>query len=338
MIEVRNNHIYAYGTIGESYDSEWFSSALRRASDYGDPIIHLSTNGGSVTEGAAMSAALRDSSRPVTVRVEGMAASMGAILMLSADKIEAARNALIMVHAPSVSYVSGNKQDMTSIADLLDKVEESLKVELRARGIADEIIEEWFDGKDHWFTATEALDAGLIDEVINPVVSTNIVKPTSAEAAAGIYARVTAALDATISQSKMDIKNLCKRLGLPEDATEQQVFDAIAHLQTMADERDTIVAGHITEMLDNAVKDGRLTAETRTTYENIGKTMGADTLRKALDALPKRSSAMDFIRRSSSTSTSTTKKFDDYSSVELFDMKRNNPDLYNQLLEEKYQQ
>ena len=194
MIEVRNNHIYAYGTIGESYDSEWFSSALRRASDYGDPIIHLSTNGGSVTEGAAMSAALRDSSRPVTVRVEGMAASMGAILMLSADKIEAARNALIMVHAPSVSYVSGNKQDMTSIADLLDKVEESLKVELRARGIADDIIEEWFDGKDHWFTATEALDDGLIDEVINPVVSTNIVKPTSAEAAAGIYTRVTAAL------------------------------------------------------------------------------------------------------------------------------------------------
>lgn len=337
MIEIRNNHIYAYGTIGESYDSEWFSSALRRASDYGDPIIHLSTNGGSVTEGAAMSAALRDSARPVTVRVEGMAASMGAILMLSADKIEAARNALIMVHAPSVSYVSGNKQDMNNIADLLEKVEESLKVELRARGIATEVIDQWFDGKDHWFTAAEALDAGLIDEIISPVVTTNLAKPSSEEAAAGIYARVTAALDAIISKPTMNIKEVCKKLGLPEDATEQQVLDAITHLQTMANERDTIVAGHITEMLDNAIKDGRLTAEARSTYENIGKTMGAATLRTTLDALPKRSSAMDFIRRTSSTSTSTTKKFDDYSSAELFDMRRNNPDLYNQLLEEKYQ-
>lgn len=335
MIEQRNNHIYAYGTIGESYDSEWFSSALRRASDYGDPIIHLSTNGGSVTEGAAMSAALRDSSRPVTVRVEGMAASMGAILMLSADKIEAARNALIMIHAPSVSYVSGNKQDMTSIAELLDKVEESLKVELRARGIADNVIDEWFDGKDHWFTASEALDAGLIDEIISPVVSTNLAKPTSAEAAAGIYTRITDALDANINNDKM-IKKVCEQLGLPETATEKQVIDAISHLQKMAEDRDKMVNDHITGMIDAAVNDGRLTADARVTYENIGKTMGANVLRTTLDALPKRTSAMGLINRTSPSQPSTTKKFDDYTSAELFAMKESNPEQYQQLLDEKY--
>lgn len=335
MIEQRKNHIYAYGTIGESYDSEWFASALRRASDYGDPIIHLSTNGGSVTEGAAMSAALRDSSRPVTVRVEGMAASMGAILMLSADKIEAARNALIMIHAPSVSYVSGNKQDMTSIAELLDKVEESLKIELRARGIADNVIDECFDGKDHWFTASEALDAGLIDEIISPVVSTNLAKPTSAEAAAGIYTRITDALDANINNDKM-IKRVCEQLGLPETATEQQVIDAISHLQTMAEDRDKMVNDHITGMIDAAVNDGRLTADARVTYENIGKTMGAAVLRTTLDALPKRTSAMGLIHRTSPSQPSTTKKFDDYTSAELFAMKESNPEQYQQLLDEKY--
>lgn len=335
MIEQRNNHIYAYGTIGESYDSEWFSSALRRASDYGDPIIHLSTNGGSVTEGAAMSAALRDSSRPVTVRVEGMAASMGAILMLSADHIEAARNALIMVHAPSVDFVSGNKKDMTNIAELLDKVEESLKVELRARGIADDVIEEWFDGRDHWFTASEALDAGLIDEIISPVVSTNLAKPTSAEAAAGIYTRITDALDANINNDKM-IKKVCEQLGLPETATEKQVIDAISHLQKMAEDRDKMVNDHITGMIDAAVNDGRLTADARVTYENIGKTMGAAVLRTTLDALPKRTSAMGLIHRTSPSQPSTTKKFDDYTSAELFAMKESNPEQYQQLLDEKY--
>lgn len=333
MIEVQKNHIYAYGAIGESYDGEWFSAGLRRAAEYGDPIIHLSTNGGSVTEGAAMSAAIRDCSRPVTVRVEGMAASMGAILMLSADKIEAARNALIMIHAPSVSAVSGTKNDMVNIASLLDKVAESLKVELRARGIAEDTIEGWFDGADHWFTASEALDAGLIDEVINPVVTTQLRKPTSEEAAAGIYARIMAELDVKITHNKM-IKNVIKTLGLPEDATEQQVIGAITHLQTMAADRDSIVATNITEMLDAAVQDGRLTATVRPTYENIGKTMGVDVLRATLGNLPKRASAMDFIHRAGPAST--TKKFDDYTSKELFDMKQQNPEMYEQLLNEKY--
>ena len=103
----------------------------------------------------------------------------------------------------------------------------------------------------------------------------------------------------------------------------------------MAAERDSIVATNITEMLDAAVQDGRLTATARPTYENIGKTMGVDVLRATLGNLPKRVSAMEFIHRTGTAST--TKKFDDYTSAELFAMKQQNPELYEQLLAEKYQ-
>ena len=89
-------------------------------------------------------------------------------------------------------------------------------------------------------------------------------------------------------------------------------------------------------MLDAAVQDGRLTATARPTYENIGKTMGAAVLRTTLDALPKRTSAMGLIHRTSPSQPSTTKKFDDYTSAELFAMKESSPEQYQQLLDEKY--
>ena len=101
MIEVQNNHVYAYGTIGDSYSGEDFAAALRRAERYGSPVVHLHTLGGSVMDGLLMVNAVKSSTWPVTVVVEGVAASMGAIFMLSAAKVKVASNALIMLHSSS---------------------------------------------------------------------------------------------------------------------------------------------------------------------------------------------------------------------------------------------
>jgi len=337
MIERRDNHIYAYGTIGESYDGEWFASALREAARYGDPVIHLSTNGGSTIEGAVMISAMRDVGRTTVVRVEGMAASMGAIVMLSASRVEIAQNALVMVHAPSI-WGGGTQRELAEQSELLGKVSETLKSELRSRGIADDNIEEWFDGTDHWFTAEEAVAAGLADMVIKPVVKAKLTKPQSGGSAVEMAATVTCQLtnEIPINENNNMLKSVAKKLGLAEDATEQQVIDAIEGLQVLAQERDAVVQARIDAMLDDAVRSGQITAQTRKTYASIGKTMGAEVLRETLDSLPKRTSAMSFIRRSNATSTDPNKKFDDYTAAELLDMRANNRELYDQLLEEKY--
>lgn len=338
MIERRNNHIYAYGTIGESYGGEWFASSLREAAQYGDPVIHLSTYGGSTMDGAVMISAIRDAGRPTTVRVEGMAASMGAIVMLSASRVEIAQNALVMVHAPSI-WGGGTQQELAQQSELLGKVTEALKSELRSRGIADDRIDEWFDGTDHWFTAEEAVAAGLADEVIKPVVKAKLTKPQGGSSAVEMAVAVTCQLNGMkpTNQNINMLKSIAKKLGLAEDATEQQVIDEIEGLQVLAQERDAVVQARIDAMLDDAVQSGQITAQTRKTYASIGKTMGAAILKETLDALPKRTSAMSFIRRINTTSVADpNKKFDDYTAAELSDMRANNRELYDQLLEEKY--
>ena len=135
MLESKSNHIYAYGTIGGDYTGAAFAEALRAAARCGDPVVHLHTGGGSVTDGVLMITAMQQAGRPTTVVVEGLAASMGAVFMLSATHIRIARNALIMVHAASIDG-GGNRRALEQQIETLHKVDDVLRAQFYRRGIS----------------------------------------------------------------------------------------------------------------------------------------------------------------------------------------------------------
>jgi ATP-dependent Clp protease protease subunit len=132
-----------------------------------DIFMYINSPGGSVTAGMAMHDTLQYIRPRVGTLCIGQASSMGAFLLSAGEPgmRVALKNARIMIHQPS-----GGTRGMASDIDI--KAREILRIrqrmnELMAKYTAQpiEIIEKNVD-RDKFFSADEAKDFGLIDEVI----------------------------------------------------------------------------------------------------------------------------------------------------------------------------
>lgn len=131
------------------------------------PTINLRINspGGDVFDSLAIYNALREHPARVITHVDGLAASMASVIALAADEVRMAENSFLMVHNPW-SLVIGNAADLRKEADLLDKVSGSLALAyIHKSGQTPEQVQAWMDAET-WFTADEAVEAGLVDEVV----------------------------------------------------------------------------------------------------------------------------------------------------------------------------
>jgi ATP-dependent Clp protease protease subunit len=133
-----------------------------------DIKMFINTPGGSVIDGLAIYDIMNWVDCDVATYVMGAAASMGSILCSSGAKGKryALPNSTIMIH--QVSSGTGRVQN----ADLQIAAKESQKwqnllynILAKNTGKTFEQIEEDAD-RDHWFMADEALEYGLIDEII----------------------------------------------------------------------------------------------------------------------------------------------------------------------------
>lgn len=173
------SELLIYGDIGtdwweeESNDSKTVVDKINKLS--GDLDVRINSYGGVVADGIAIFNALRRYDGNVTTHVDGVAYSIGSLIAMAGAEIRMASNALLMIHAPWGGAV-GNAQDMREMADVLDKHSEAmLSSYLRAGGPDGETVREWLtDGEDHYFTVTEALEAGLVDVTEDPVEMTDI--------------------------------------------------------------------------------------------------------------------------------------------------------------------
>ncbi|MEK9955132.1 MAG: ATP-dependent Clp protease proteolytic subunit, partial [Pelagibacteraceae bacterium] len=105
---------------------------------------------------------------PVTTIVTGFAASMGSLLSLAADKGRrfAMPQAKIMIHQPLLMGYQGRATDCEIQAREILKMRDhiiNLYCEHTGRGYDE--IKKAID-RDNWFTSEEALDFGLLDQVI----------------------------------------------------------------------------------------------------------------------------------------------------------------------------
>ncbi|MEX0961795.1 MAG: ATP-dependent Clp protease proteolytic subunit [Simkaniaceae bacterium] len=139
-------------------------------SDPGKPILFIiNSPGGSVDAGFAIWDQIKMITSPVTTLVTGMAASMGSVLSLVADKGRrfATPHCRIMIHQPAIhGVVQGQATDLEIQAKEIVKTHDML-VELYAEqtGRDIEAIKKALD-RDTWYSAKEALDFGLLDGIV----------------------------------------------------------------------------------------------------------------------------------------------------------------------------
>ena len=135
-----------------------------------DKDIHLYINspGGSVTAGLAIYDTMQYISCDVSTICMGMAASMGAFLMCAGAKGKryALPNSEIMIHQP-MGGMQGQATDMKIHAARILRMREKLNQIMSERtGQPLDVIQRDTE-RDHFLSAQQALEYGLIDKVID---------------------------------------------------------------------------------------------------------------------------------------------------------------------------
>ena len=130
--------------------------------------VYVNSPGGSVTAGLAIYDTMQFVKCPIATYCIGQAASMGAILLTAGTKGRrfSLPNARIMIHQPW-GGAEGKASDIEitarEILRLKEKLNEILSVH-SGKKIADVVKD---TDRDHFMSAVEAKEWGLIDEVLN---------------------------------------------------------------------------------------------------------------------------------------------------------------------------
>jgi ATP-dependent Clp protease protease subunit len=133
-------------------------------------IVHLRINspGGDVYEARAIQSALAQSGKKVIVHIDGIAASAATGIALAGDEIHMSEGAWFMIHN-AWTFLAGNKNELRNEADLLDKIDSSLRKDYTTRtGKSDEEVSAWMDAET-WFSADEAKENGFVDNIVTNV-------------------------------------------------------------------------------------------------------------------------------------------------------------------------
>ncbi|MEQ9466606.1 MAG: Clp protease ClpP [Ekhidna sp.] len=172
--------ILVYGAIASWSDNnaKAFKMELKKAEEdgYTNLKVRINSVGGEVFDGLAMIQSLRDTKLNISIHIDGLAASMASVFVtVPKAKVYMSKNARLMIHQ-SNGWQEGGSEDMRRQADLMDSFNEQM-AELYAKRVGKDkqwVLDNWMEhGKDTWFTADEALKAGLVDEIEDGLVSEN---------------------------------------------------------------------------------------------------------------------------------------------------------------------
>lgn len=126
--------------------------------------VHINSGGGDVFDGLAMMNLLRAHPAAVDVVVDGLAASAASYIAMGGDTLTMMPNSEMMIHDAS-GICMGNPADMQAMSELLDHISDNIASVYANR--AGGTVAEWraVMAGEGWYTAAEAVTAGLADKV-----------------------------------------------------------------------------------------------------------------------------------------------------------------------------
>lgn len=155
----------------DSYGEDWgvsakeFAAALDAIPANVEEIrLHLNSPGGDVFDGIAIVNALRSHRARVVAVVDGIAASAASFIACAADETIMAPNSELMIH-DAWGLCVGNATEMKSMAEMLDHISDNIASIYAEKAGTDVAL--WRDAMstETWYSADEAVEAGLADRV-----------------------------------------------------------------------------------------------------------------------------------------------------------------------------
>jgi ATP-dependent protease ClpP protease subunit len=165
----RTAQVWIYDEIGMWGTTARDFAAQLQEIDASAITVHLNTPGGDAFDGMAIYNALKDHPAAVTVVVDGLAASAGSFIAQAGDTVRMNRGAQMMIHDAGGVAV-GNASDMQEFASVLNKMSDAIAGIYASR--AGGTVAEWRVAMrvESWYSAAEAVEAGLADETVDEPV------------------------------------------------------------------------------------------------------------------------------------------------------------------------
>lgn len=165
-----------YFYIGQGKLSSGVVVALIDAVPDGEEItVKINSCGGLVFDGWAIYNALiavKSRGCKVTVRIEGLAASIASIIAMAGDEIIICQAALLMIHKPTVDpfwYGSMNAEELKREALALDQIQAVLNSIYRAKTNLDAAVIDSMINAETYITPAEALTLGFATSIENTI-------------------------------------------------------------------------------------------------------------------------------------------------------------------------
>lgn len=166
----KNAELKIYGQIGSpDCNSKMFTEKVSSLENegYTGLTIRMHSPGGNVFDGFNIFNCIRQTKMNVKIVIDGIAASMASFIILATKDVEIAENGFIMIHRPT-AYSDGDVDSHESTANLLLQIESLFVNEYSLRtGLSKEDVKsKWFNGKDNWISAQEAVTLKFASGII----------------------------------------------------------------------------------------------------------------------------------------------------------------------------
>lgn len=142
-----------------------------------------------------------------------------------------------------------------------------------------------------------------------------------------------------VKPKSQKMENIALKLGLPSNATEEQIIAEIARREGEATELKLKLENEsnaaITLAVTNAVKDKRILETQKEHFIGLGKKVGIEALNTTLAAIEPVVKPTELLRRSGG-GAKVEKKFKELTSAETLALRTDNPEEYARLFYEEY--
>lgn len=335
-----------YGVIGDKVDGDYFAQELASLDTCGLDLVHIRLNspGGDVFQGMSIVSAILSMNTPVVVHIDGIAASMAAVIAVAADTVYMMDFAKMMIHDP---YFSGaDRKSLTAKQKkMLARLTDMLRQVLSRRGKDDAEMARLMQ-EETWFSAGEAKTAGLCDEI-----TTSAKNEYKNLAPLQLVAAVEADYQSNNKKQKK-MKEVASKLGLPEGASEAEMLAAVVNLNSShaaeiaalksardtaeaeltrlkQEKKDTEKAEAVT-LVDQAIKEGKISADLKDDYLEMFASDFART-KKILAGAKTRMKLSDMVNKpgAGTTGAYASLTWDELDKKGLLaELKEDDPDLY----------
>lgn len=339
-----------YGEIGSKIDGDYFAQQLASldAEDLDMIRIRVNSPGGYVFQGMSIVSALLSMNTPVCVYIDGIAASMAAVIAVAADKVCMMDYAKMMIHDPyfvdtdSQKLTAKQRKQIARMTDMLRRV-------LVRRGM-DEVTMSKLMREETWFSAEEAKNAGLCDEITSSAHNEymglepmQLVAAVNEEYQSTNYQqmeKVNLSAEAIVAlgskSGQLDETAVSTAIVSAVAAKDKEIADlkaekekAVAEVERLKKEKEDAVAAEAAAFADQLIKAGKIAADAKDAVVETYKA-NPENARKIFGGVPERTKLSGMVGKTGGDSSRyASMSWDELDKAGLLaELKENDPDLY----------